>query len=88
MLNTMTFLDDAKPETLLRVLERNPGLARLVRNEWVRLAALDPDSAALWEYRGGAFHPYAVQAERLPRAASSVDWYRGWRDHLEFAEIG
>ena len=25
--------------------------------------------------------------EVLPRAASSVDWYRGWRDHLEFAEI-
>ena len=23
----------------------------------------------------------------LPAAASSVDWYRGWRDHLEFAEI-
>ena len=22
-----------------------------------------------------------------PQASSSVDWYRGWRDHLEFSQI-
>jgi hypothetical protein len=24
----------------------------------------------------------------LPAAEKSLDWYRGWRDYLEFAEIG
>ncbi len=33
------------------------------------------------------FQPYRPQSQVLPRAASSVEWYRGWRDHLEFAEI-
>src|SRR5205814_1488824 len=44
--------------------------------------------AAVPAFRDGAFHPYQPEAEQLPRAASSVDWYRGWRDHLEFAEVG
>jgi hypothetical protein len=39
-------------------------------------------------FRDGEFQPYEPLAEELPRASSSVDWYRGWRDHLEFAEIG
>ena len=38
-------------------------------------------------FRDGAFHPHRPGAADLPRASSSVDWYRGWRDHLEFAEI-
>ena len=41
-------------------------------------------SASL-HFRG--FRPYAPQAVVLPRAESSVGWYRGWRDHLEFAVI-
>ena len=38
-------------------------------------------------FQDGEFQPYQPQATVLPQAASSVDWYRGWRDHLEFAEI-
>jgi uncharacterized protein YbcC (UPF0753/DUF2309 family) len=82
------FVIETRPETLLAILARNPNIDRLVRNDWVRLAVLDPDSPAIRVYRGGAFHDYQPQAEQLPRAASSVDWYRGWRDHLEFAQIG
>jgi uncharacterized protein YbcC (UPF0753/DUF2309 family) len=82
------FIIETKPETMLRILERNPGIARLVRNEWIRLALLDPDVPAIKVYRDGGFHDHEPQAERLPTAASSVDWYRGWRDHLEFAAIG
>jgi hypothetical protein len=73
---------------MLRILDRDPGIGRLVRNDWVRLATLDPHAPRIHVYRDGAFHEYEPQAEQLPRAASSVDWYRGWRDHLEFAEIG
>jgi uncharacterized protein YbcC (UPF0753/DUF2309 family) len=82
------FVVEATPATMSRILDRNPGLDRLVRNGWVRLATLDPDSPAITVYRDGTFHDYRPHADELPRAASSVDWYRGWRDHLEFAEIG
>jgi len=82
------FVIETKVAVIERVLERNPGIARLVRNGWVQLAVLDPDSPKLWFYRDGGFPDYAPQAAELPHAPSSVDWYRGWRDHLEFAVIG
>jgi uncharacterized protein YbcC (UPF0753/DUF2309 family) len=81
------FVVETRPETMRRVLDRDPGIARLCRNEWVRLAVLSPESSDVWVYRDGAFHAYQPQVADLPRAASSVDWYRGWRDHLEFAGI-
>jgi uncharacterized protein YbcC (UPF0753/DUF2309 family) len=82
------FVLETWPEVIRGVLDRHPPLARLVRNEWVRLALLDPDSPAIRVYRDGDFRPYDPEAAELPRAASSVDWYRGWRDHLWFAAIG
>ena len=60
----------------------------MIRNGWVYLAVLDPDSPRIHVYRDGAFQPYQPQATKLPTASTSVDWYRGWREHLEFAEIG
>jgi uncharacterized protein YbcC (UPF0753/DUF2309 family) len=82
------FVVEAEPALLLKIMEREPAIGRLVRNEWVRLAALDPDSPNVRVYRNGAFYVYEPRVDRLARAASSVEWYRGWRDHLEFAEIG
>jgi hypothetical protein len=82
------FIVETTPEQMLRIMDRHAGIGGLVRNGWVQLAVLDPDSPALHVYRNGAFHPYTPDAEQLPWAASSVHWYRGWRDHLEFAEIG
>jgi uncharacterized protein YbcC (UPF0753/DUF2309 family) len=76
------------PEVIAKILDRHPPLARLVRNEWIRLALLDPDSSAVRKYLNGTFEAYEPEAIRLPRAATSVDWYRGWRDHLDFAEVG
>jgi uncharacterized protein YbcC (UPF0753/DUF2309 family) len=81
------FVIETRPETMLRVMDCNAGIGRLFRNEWVRLAVLSPESAEVQIFRGGAFHGYEAQAMHLPKAASSTGWYRGWRDHLEFAEI-
>jgi uncharacterized protein YbcC (UPF0753/DUF2309 family) len=81
------FIVETRPDTMLRILNRNPGIGRLCRNEWIQLAVLNPESAEVQVFRDGAFHRYEPQATHLPRAASSTDWYRGWRDHLEFAEI-
>jgi uncharacterized protein YbcC (UPF0753/DUF2309 family) len=81
------FVVETTPETMLAVMSRNETIARLVKNGWVHLAVLDPDSPAIKTYRDGRFHDYRPTASQLPTAASSVDWYRGWRDHLEFARI-
>jgi hypothetical protein len=72
---------------MLAIMDRNAMIGRLLRNKWSYLALLDPNSPTLLVYRDGGFHPYEPTVDHLPRAKSSVDWYRGWRDHLEFARI-
>jgi uncharacterized protein YbcC (UPF0753/DUF2309 family) len=79
---------ETTPEAMLRIMDRDVVIGRLVRNGWVQMAVLDPDANRLQLFQGGEFVPYRPLADRLPTADSSVDWYRGWRDHLEFAEIG
>ena len=81
------FLIETTPEAMTRIMDANPGIGRLCRNEWVLLKVIDPVTRAISVYRDGEFRPYRPQATVLPKSSSSVDWYRGWRDHLEFAEI-
>jgi uncharacterized protein YbcC (UPF0753/DUF2309 family) len=79
---------ETTPQKMLRILDCNEALGRLAYNGWVLLAVMDPESNALSVLKDGKFEPYQPQVASLPQAASSVDWYRGWRDHLEFAQIG
>jgi uncharacterized protein YbcC (UPF0753/DUF2309 family) len=78
---------ETTPERMMQILNRNPTIDELVKNEWVQLALLDPDSPQIRIYNRGVFEPVHSHATELPQVSSSVDWYRGWRDHLEFAEI-
>jgi uncharacterized protein YbcC (UPF0753/DUF2309 family) len=81
------FIIETTPEAMIGIMERNEGIGRLCRNGWVQLAVLHPQSRDISVFQNGAFERYDVQAATLPQAASSVDWYRGWRDHLEFSQI-
>ncbi len=81
------FVIETTPQAMLRIMDRNPGIGRLCHNGWVLLAVIDPEARALSVFEDGKFRSYQPQASMLPKAASSVDWYRGSRDHLEFAEI-
>jgi hypothetical protein len=81
------FILETSPEAMLGIMERNELIGRMCRNGWIQLAVLHPETREISVFQDGAFRRYEPQASVLPRAASSVDWYRGWRDHLEFAEI-
>lgn len=83
----LLFVIQTSPQAMLSIMERNPIIARLCRNEWVQLAVFDPATSKLQVLREGIFHPYVVHGDTLPQTETSVDWYRGWRDHLGFAEI-
>jgi uncharacterized protein YbcC (UPF0753/DUF2309 family) len=84
----LLFIIETKPEIILRIMDEYPGIGGPIKHGWVHLTIQDPDSNQILVYRDGSFTPYIPQATQLPRAASSADWYRGWRDHLEFGEIG
>lgn len=81
------FIIETTPAAMIGIMERNEGIGKLCRNGWVQLAVLDPQTRQVSVYQDGAFEVYEAQATTLPQAASSVDWYRGWRDHLEFCQI-
>lgn len=84
----LLFVVETTPAAMGRIMERNEGIARLVRGGWVQLATLDPQSSEVHLYRDRRFERYVAESSELPHVASSVDWYRGWRDHLGFASIG
>lgn len=78
---------ETTPAALARILDRHPAIGRPCRNQWMQLAVLDPVSSEVQAFRAGRFEPYRRETDRLPRAASSVEWYGGRRDHLGFAQI-
>ncbi len=78
---------ETTPEVMIDVLKQNPALGSMAANGWIQLAVLSPDSSELSVYQSNTFVPYTPAAKSLPTAHSSLDWYRGWREHLEFAEI-
>ena len=79
---------ETTPEIMLGIMDRVPMIGNMTRKGWVRLALQDPHTGRLKLFENGEFRDYEPQADELPRAAASVDWYRGCREHLEFAEIG
>ena len=81
------FVIESTPEALLQIMAANAMIDRTCRNGWIQLAVIHPETREIRVFRHGSFLPYEPRVSVLPRAASSVDWYRGWRDHLEFAEI-
>lgn len=81
------FLVETTPAAMLKIVERNPLIQELVKNQWVQLATLSPHSSSIHVLENGMFKLYRYHETSIPQVASSPDWYRGWRDHLGFASI-
>ena len=78
---------ETTPEKMNRIMDRNPSIGNLVRNGWVQMATLSPESSEIHLLQDSRFVLYKPETSELPQVASSVDWYRGWRDHLGYALI-
>ena len=83
----LLFVLEMPLERAERLFARVPVLEKLALNEWIQLAILDPASEAIAVFHRGEFRPYQPESLLIPRASSSWEWYRGWRDHLPFALI-
>jgi uncharacterized protein YbcC (UPF0753/DUF2309 family) len=83
----LLFVIETTPAIMESIMANSDVIRRYVHHEWVQLAVMDPDSGAIQVWQKGAWVPHEPRASHLPCAPSSLDWYRGWRDHLEFAEI-
>ncbi len=74
-------------EIFRSLMRRNPTVDSLARNGWVQVALMHPTSGDLCVFDGTDFVPHEPSPAPLRRAGSSVEWYRGKRDHLDFVEI-
>lgn len=83
----LLFVIESTQENLEKIMNRNPVVGRLIRNEWVQLAILNPESNEILHYKNGKYEPYHPDVVDLPVVAKSSDWYHGCREHLGFATI-
>ncbi len=83
----LLFVIETTVAAMLWIMERNEGIAELVRGNWVQLATLDPATSEIQWFRNGRFECYYPETGDLPQVTSSIDWYRGWREHLGFASL-
>ncbi len=83
----LLFVIETTPDLMRRIIDDNQGIAQLVNGNWVQLAVLDGATSQVHRYIDGQFVPYEPETTQLPLVTSSLDWYRGWRDHLGFASI-
>ena len=81
------FIVEAKPESILSIMARNPLIHTYIRNHWVQIATLDPASNQIQLYQEDRFEPYIPGPHVLPTVPVSLDWYRGWRQPLGFARV-
>jgi hypothetical protein len=81
------FVIEQLPEKVLGILEENPGLDRLVRNGWVQLATLSPETQDISLYEAGHFVPYRSGVGPTARYPTSHDYFGMHREHLPLVQI-
>ena len=81
------FVVESKPESILSIMACNPLIDTFIRNHWVQIATLDPESNQIHYFQGEHFEPYEPGPHVLPTVPVSLDWYRGWRQPLGFSKI-
>ncbi len=83
----LLFLVESTPAAMQRIIDGNPSISRLVQGGWVQLAVLNAETLQVHRFFQGEFLPYAPETAELPIVNSSLDWYRGRREHLGFCSI-
>lgn len=83
----LLFVIETTPDAMLQIMAENPTVGNICRNGWAHLAVLDPSSSKIQRFVNGRFEDYIPTATDLPTADSSLECYRGRRDHLPFALI-
>ena len=83
----LLFIIETTPEKMNALMDRNPAIGKLCRNGWVQVATLSPHANDIHLLKNGRFETYRPESTHLPSVPSSVEWYRGWRENLGFAQI-
>ena len=74
-------------DVMFAIMKGNSTIDRLVRNDWIQLALMHPETKSITLYHRGRFVPHVLGAQSLPVVPTSIDWHRGQPQHLGFAVI-
>jgi uncharacterized protein YbcC (UPF0753/DUF2309 family) len=83
----LAIIVEGTPDRVRHVIDGNPTIERLVRNRWLWLASLDPESGALSELRSTGFLPHTPKHVLPLVTGESAAWYQGKRGFLSPAAI-
>jgi uncharacterized protein YbcC (UPF0753/DUF2309 family) len=83
----LAIIVEAATDRIWGVVQNNPVIERLVRNRWIWLANLDPESGVLCEWRSTGFVPHTPKHGLPIVMGESADWYQGKRGFLSPAAI-
>lgn len=83
----MLFLVETTPDAMLGILKQNEGIARLCHGGWSHLAVIDTETSQIQLLREGRFEPFDTSDGELPQLSSSLQCYKGERDHLPFYSV-
>jgi uncharacterized protein YbcC (UPF0753/DUF2309 family) len=83
----LAIIVEADRDRVWHVVRESPAIERLVRNRWIWVACLDPDSGALWELRSSGFVAHTAEHPLPSVAGGSVEWYQGKRGFIPPAAI-
>jgi len=78
---------EATPDTLMQILDRRPGVKKLVDNGWIQLVAWLPEEDQFFYFNRGHFRRLAPAPAELARVPRSIDAYRGRRGQLPLAHV-
>jgi uncharacterized protein YbcC (UPF0753/DUF2309 family) len=78
----LAIIVEATLERIQRVVRDNPAIERLVRNRWIWLACINPESGALWEFRSTGFVQRKPEHLLQTVTGESASWYQGKRGFL------
>ena len=81
------FVVETTPERLMPIIDANSELTEFVKNRWIRLSTMDPDTGAIKVYRDGAWEDLIGDDVSLPRSTPSAKYYSGTLEHLPVARI-
>lgn len=78
---------ESTPAQLQQILDTTPALVPLIKNRWIQLAALDPESAQCFLFTAQGFVARSPLTTSLTSCERSADYYAGQRNFLAPAQI-
>jgi uncharacterized protein len=81
------FVIESTPERIEKTFRANALNWEFMEKRWIRVASMDPKTGAMQMYREGVWEAVEGEDELLQLAPSSVEYYKGHREHLGMARI-